>query len=52
MITPNWTKAMMQESITAAQDIASLIHGFRLECTKDPSAAIAMKAAIDQVLTV
>ena len=51
MITPNWTAAQMQQSITAAERICPLTHGFRLECTKDPSAAIAMKAAIDQALS-
>ncbi|MBR4734406.1 MAG: PqqD family protein [Lachnospiraceae bacterium] len=49
MITPNWTASMMQQNIDAAISLSSLIHGFRLECTKDPNAARVMKSAIDQI---
>lgn len=50
LITPNWTADMMQKSISIAEDLTSCIHGFRLECTKDPDAALVMKKAIDSVL--
>lgn len=51
MITPNWNAAMMQESLSTAEKLASRILGFRLECTKDPEAAYTMKSAIDTALT-
>ena len=50
MITPNWTASMMQQNIDAAMRLCPLIHGFHLKCTKEPSAAHTMKAAIDQAL--
>lgn len=50
MITPNWTASMMQQNIDAALRLCTLIQGFHLECTKEPSAARTMNAAIDQVL--
>ena len=50
MITPNWTASMMQHNVDAALRLCTLIQGFLLECTKEPSAAHTMKAAIDQAL--
>lgn len=50
MITPNWDTAMMQESLSTAEELSSRILGFRLECTKDSKAAHTMKAAIDNAL--
>ena len=51
MITPNWTAAQMQESISMAEALCDHVCGFQLECTKNPSAAQVMKEAIDRVLT-
>lgn len=50
MITPNWTASMMQHNVDAAISLSNLIHGFRLECTKEPTAARVMKTAIDEAL--
>ncbi len=50
LITPNWTAEMMQKSISIAEKLTSCIQGFRLECTKDPSAAQVMKESIDHAL--
>ena len=50
MITPCWNASQLQHHLALAEDLCSRIFVFRLECTKNPSAAYVMKEAVDIAL--
>ena len=47
MISPAWTKELLLRNLHFSEDLAPLIFSCRLYCTKEPSAAGILKAAID-----
>lgn len=48
MISPTWTKAMLDENLKCAEWIVEKTPVYHLLCTKEPSAAQRMKERIDQ----
>ena len=47
MISPAWTKELLLRNLHFSEALAPLIFSCRLYCTKEPSAARTLKAAID-----
>lgn len=47
MISPAWTKELLLRNLHFSESLAPLIFSCRLYCTKEPSAARTLKAAID-----
>lgn len=47
LISPTWTKEMLQSSLTFCEQLEPLIGCFLLHCTAEPSAANVCRAAID-----
>lgn len=47
MISPAWTKELLLRNLHFSESLAPLIFSCRLYCTKEPSAAETLKAAID-----
>ena len=47
MISPAWTKELLLRNLHFSEALAPLIFSCRLYCTKEPSAAETLKAAID-----
>ena len=46
----SWNASQLQHHLALAEDLCSRIFVFRLECTKNPSAAYVMKEAVDIAL--
>ncbi len=51
MVSPAWTKAMLSENLNFAGNLSKKIPFFSLACTKEASAAAALKKCIDSALT-
>lgn len=47
LITPGWTKKQVASNLSLSESITNTAAIFRLECTKDPDAAILMRDTID-----
>lgn len=50
LISPNWTKALLQKSLCLVAELVPHILVCRLHCTKEPEAAETAKQAIDNYL--
>ena len=50
LISPSWTEALFQKDLRLTEEITSGVGVCRLFCTKEPTAAEAMKRFIDEKL--
>lgn len=49
MISPSWKELQLSQNLSFAEEIADHVPVLHFLCTKNPSAAHTMKAAIDQL---
>ncbi len=51
LISPAWTKEMIEENLSFTSRLAKIVPVFRLECTKEDSAVYTVKERIDKFLS-